>query len=74
MNIASHVAAHHGPVAYFSLEMSPTEIAYRWLGSEARVDSMKLRSGLGGQQRLVEGLVVAGGSHLQAVQGSPPRR
>ena len=47
MNIASHVAAHHGPVAYFSLEMSPTEIAYRWLGSEARVDSMKLRSGLG---------------------------
>ncbi|MDE0170067.1 MAG: replicative DNA helicase [bacterium] len=48
MNIASHVAMHHGPVAYFSLEMSPTEIAYRWLGSEARVDSMKLRSGLGG--------------------------
>ena len=48
MNIASHVARHHGPVAYFSLEMSPTEIAYRWLGSEARVDSMKLRSGLGG--------------------------
>ena len=24
------------------------EIAYRWLGSQARVDSMKLRSGLGG--------------------------
>ena len=48
MNIASHVAMTQGPVAYFSLEMSPTEIAYRWLGSEARVDSMKLRSGLGG--------------------------
>ena len=48
MNIASHVAMNKGPVAYFSLEMSPTEIAYRWLGSEARVDSMKLRSGLGG--------------------------
>ncbi len=47
MNIASHVAINHGPVAYFSMEMSPTEIAYRWLGSEARVDSMKLRSGLG---------------------------
>ncbi len=48
MNIASHIAIHHGPVAYFSLEMSPTEIAYRWLGSQARVDSLKLRSGLGG--------------------------
>lgn len=47
MNIASHVAINHGPVAYFSMEMSPIEIAYRWLGSEARVDSMKLRSGLG---------------------------
>ena len=47
MNIASHVAAKYGPVAYFSLEMSPTEIAYRWLGSEARVDSMRLRTGLG---------------------------
>ena len=48
MNIASHVAIDHGPVAFFSLEMSPIEIAYRWLGSQARVDSMKLRSGLGG--------------------------
>lgn len=48
MNIASHVAINHGPVAFFSMEMSPTEIAYRWLGSQARVDSMKLRSGLGG--------------------------
>ena len=48
MNIASHIAINHGPVAYFSMEMSPTEIAYRWLGSQARVDSMKLRSGLGG--------------------------
>ena len=38
---------HRGPVAFFSMEMSPTEIAYRWLGSQARVDSMKLRSGLG---------------------------
>ena len=49
MNIASHIAINHGPVAYFSLEMSPTEIAYRWLGSHARVDSMKLRSGMGGR-------------------------
>ena len=47
MNIASHVAINEGPVAFFSMEMSPMEIAYRWLGSQARVDSMKLRSGLG---------------------------
>ncbi|MCY4369823.1 MAG: AAA family ATPase [bacterium] len=46
MNIASHVAANCGPVAYFSLEMSPTEIAYRWLAAQARVDSMLLRTGL----------------------------
>ena len=46
MNIASHVAINHGPVAYFSMEMSPTEIAYRWLASHARVDSMLLRTGL----------------------------
>ncbi len=61
MNIASHVASIHGPVAYFSLEMSPTEIAYRWLGSEARVNSMKLRSGLGGgdSARIWDNLVKA---------------
>jgi replicative DNA helicase len=46
MNIASHIALNHGPVALFSLEMSPMEIAYRWLGSHARVNSMKLRSGM----------------------------
>ena len=46
MNIASHVATNHGPVAYFSLEMSPTEIAYRWLAAQARIDSMLLRTGL----------------------------
>ena len=46
MNIATHVALNRGPVALFSLEMSPMEIAYRWLGSHARVNSMKLRSGL----------------------------
>ena len=47
LNIASHIALKHGPVAYFSLEMSPTEIAYRWLGSQARVDSKNLRVGFG---------------------------
>ena len=46
MNIATHVAANCGPVAYFSLEMSPTEIAYRWLAAQARIDSMLLRTGL----------------------------
>ena len=46
MNIGSHVATNHGPVAYFSMEMSPTEVAYRWLAAEARVDSMLLRTGL----------------------------
>lgn len=48
MNIASHVATNQGPVAYFSLEMSPTEIAYRWLAAQARIDSMLLRTGLNG--------------------------
>ena len=48
MNIAGHVAVKYGTVAFFSMEMSPMEIAYRWLGSEARVDSMRLQSGGGG--------------------------
>ena len=45
-NIASHIATNSGPVAYFSLEMSPTEIAHRWLAAQARVDSILLRTGL----------------------------
>ena len=49
MNIASHVAIHHGPVAYFSLEMSSTAIAYRWLAAQARVDSRLLRTGSKGE-------------------------
>ena len=76
MNIASHVAVNRGPVAFFSLEMSPTEIAYRWLGSQARVDSMKLRSGLGGAAstkiwtRLVEVTSRLYGVPLHADEGS----
>ncbi len=52
MNIASFVAIHHGPVAFFSLEMSSRDMARRWLASEAGVDSMTLRTGRepGGQQ------------------------
>ena len=41
-----HVATNQGPVAYFSLEMSPTEITYRWLAAQARIDSILLRTGL----------------------------
>lgn len=47
MNIASNVAIHHGPVAFFSLEMALDDIARRWLASQAGVDSMTLRDGLG---------------------------
>lgn len=76
MNIASHVALNHGPVALFSLEMSPMEIAYRWLGSHARVNSMKLRSGLakGESARIWSRLVDAAASldraPLHADEGS----
>ena len=68
MNIASHVALNHGPVALFSLEMSPMEIAYRWLGSHARVNSMKLRSGLaeGESARIWSRLVDASASLYRA--------
>lgn len=68
MNIASHVAINHGPVAFFSMEMSPTEIAYRWLGSQARVDSMKLRSGLGtGDSSLIWAKLVEATARLYKV-------
>lgn len=35
MNIASPMAICQGPVACFSLEVSPTEVAYRWLAVQA---------------------------------------
>ena len=68
MNIASHVALNNGTVALFSLEMSPMEIAYRWLGSHARVNSMKLRTGLDKSEadRLWPRLVSASASLYQA--------
>lgn len=45
-NIATHVAVKERlPVAFFSLEMSKEEVAQRMLCSEARIDSMKLRTG-----------------------------
>jgi len=46
LNIAEHVAVHHGlPVAIFSMEMSGTQLAARLLGSLARVDQHKMRTG-----------------------------
>jgi len=46
MNIASHVSQTTNlPVLVFSLEMSHTELTMRFLSSEARIDSKKLRTG-----------------------------
>jgi replicative DNA helicase len=45
-NIAEHAAVQAGvPVALFSLEMSETELAHRFLASQARVSSDDLRKG-----------------------------
>jgi replicative DNA helicase len=46
LNIAEHVAVDNGlPVAVFSMEMSSTQLAQRMLGSIARVDQHKMRTG-----------------------------
>ena len=46
LNMALHAAAREGvPAAIFSLEMSKEQLATRMLGSEARVDAKKLRTG-----------------------------
>jgi replicative DNA helicase len=46
LNIAEHVAVDNGlPVAIFSMEMSSTQLAMRMLGSIARVDQHKMRTG-----------------------------
>ncbi len=45
-NIAENVAVDHGrPVALFSLEMSVTELARRFIASRARIPGDKLRKG-----------------------------
>jgi replicative DNA helicase len=45
-NIAENAAIEHGrPVALFSLEMSETELAHRFIASQARVSSDELRKG-----------------------------
>lgn len=46
MNIAEHVALKEGgPVAIFSLEMSASQIALRMLGSVAKINQQKMRTG-----------------------------
>ncbi|HEX5612927.1 MAG TPA: replicative DNA helicase, partial [Burkholderiales bacterium] len=46
LNFAEHVAVDNGlPVAIFSMEMSGTQLAARVLGSIARVDQHKMRTG-----------------------------
>src|ERR687896_1631214 len=46
LNIAEHVAVDNGlPVAIFSMEMSSSQVATRMLGSIARVDQHKMRTG-----------------------------
>jgi len=45
-NIAENAAIDHGiPVALFSLEMSETELAHRFIASKAKVSSDELRKG-----------------------------
>src|SRR6267142_996427 len=46
LNFAEHIAVDNGlPVAIFSMEMSSTQLAMRMLGSIARVDQHKMRTG-----------------------------
>jgi replicative DNA helicase len=46
LNVGEHVAVHEKrPVAVFSMEMSGTQLAARMLGSIARIDQHKLRTG-----------------------------
>jgi replicative DNA helicase len=46
LNFAEHIAVANGlPVAVFSMEMSSTQLAMRMLGSLARVDQHKMRTG-----------------------------
>ena len=46
LNIAEHVAVDNGlPVAIFRMEMSASQLAMRMLGSIARVDQHKMRTG-----------------------------
>lgn len=46
LNIASHVAANHGKVLFFSLEMGKEEIVGRMISSISRIDGDLIRKGL----------------------------
>lgn len=45
LNIAAHVARKHGPVAFFSLEMSGVSLLTRLVCAEGRIDQHKYRAG-----------------------------
>jgi replicative DNA helicase len=44
-NIAENAGAKQTPVAFFSLEMSQTELAHRFIASQARIQGDRLRKG-----------------------------
>ncbi len=46
LNIATNIAMEGNPVAVFTLEMSREEVASRMLCATARIDSMKVRTGM----------------------------
>lgn len=68
LNIAENVALRqHQPVAVFSLEMSKESLLQRLIGSQARIDSHRFRTGQLGKedwQKIVSGLAVLGEAPL----------
>jgi replicative DNA helicase len=68
LNIAENVALRQRePVAVFSLEMSKESLLQRLIGSQARVDSHRLRTGQlshGDWQKITSGLAVLGEAPL----------
>jgi replicative DNA helicase len=68
LNIAENVALRQQqPVAVFSLEMSKESLLQRLIGSQARIDSHRFRTGQLGKedwQRIVAGLAVLGEAPL----------
>ena len=45
LNIAEHVSRNHGPVLFFSCEMTKEQLVDRYFSSAGRVDGHKIRSG-----------------------------
>ena len=74
-NIAENVAVKHSrPVALFSLEMSETELAQRFVASQARMSGRQAAQGPGRAQRLAEGREGLRGARARRRSGSttPP--